>query len=264
VLFRSIFSSDGSIGSIDRSKTIETGLISCVSESEKYRLRFVSIKPKSTLYSTFSSLFAVLILSLLSILALEFVIIRFFLRRFLRPLKHLEEIAGETSPSPPGRTESISLQEVDIALSAITGLRHQNEELSKENHLFRTISTEILKKNRNDAGVDSPLIDKMDSYIRDNYGNRNFSTKILADQFNMSVSNLSHYFKKRHQGITISDTINILRMETACNCLINTDLTLQEIIDRIGYCEVSAFIRKFKETYGCTPGEYRKKSTTSL
>lgn len=93
-------------------------------------------------------------------------------------------------------------------------------------------------------------------YINNNYHNYNFSIKLLASELGISVSNLSHYFK-REKGINISEYINSLRLDEAKRLLLETDLTLTEIAKRINYSHVSSFTKKFKISENMTPREYR-------
>lgn len=101
-------------------------------------------------------------------------------------------------------------------------------------------------------------IDDIKACLIKEYAHPNFSIKLMADRFGMSISNLSHFYKKK-VGVNISETVNDLRMEAACRLLKNTDLPLVELVDKIGYQQVSAFIKKFKRAYGYTPKEYREK-----
>ena len=60
-------------------------------------------------------------------------------------------------------------------------------------------------------------------------------------------------------GENLKSYITRLRMEEAKKLLTQTALPLYEIVSRIGYLDVSSFIRKFKKEVGMTPGEYREK-----
>ncbi|KRG12806.1 hypothetical protein ACA29_10365 [Lederbergia galactosidilytica] len=68
------------------------------------------------------------------------------------------------------------------------------------------------------------------------------------------------YFKK-HTGETILQHLNRLRMEQTKYLLKTSDLQIKVIAIRVGYSDVSSFIRKFKQQEKMTPGEFRKKYT---
>ncbi len=103
----------------------------------------------------------------------------------------------------------------------------------------------------------SALTERIYSYINDNCNDYNFSVQGMADHFGMSSPNLSHYFKCQ-TGQTISDHVNHLKIETAKELLKTSDCKLKDVVEKVGYSDVSSFIKKFKQLSGTTPGEYRK------
>ncbi|MBA4166093.1 MAG: helix-turn-helix transcriptional regulator [Chitinophagaceae bacterium] len=50
-----------------------------------------------------------------------------------------------------------------------------------------------------------------------------------------------------------------LRMDMACDMLVEQQVSVQYIADEIGYKNPSSFIKKFKELFGMTPLKYRRK-----
>ncbi|MGV2685834.1 helix-turn-helix domain-containing protein, partial [Clostridium perfringens] len=48
-----------------------------------------------------------------------------------------------------------------------------------------------------------------------------------------------------------------IRMKEAKRLLTETDYSVQEIAERVGYAHAISFTRVFKRTAGVTPGEYR-------
>ncbi len=96
------------------------------------------------------------------------------------------------------------------------------------------------------------------SYVNQHFYEETLSVKTVADCFDMSVSNLSHYFKK-YTGDTISEYIALLRFERAKELLRTTDMVLSDICAQCGYLHLSTFMRQFKAREGCTPSIYRAK-----
>ncbi|WP_054958656.1 helix-turn-helix domain-containing protein [Paenibacillus dakarensis] len=84
------------------------------------------------------------------------------------------------------------------------------------------------------------------------------SLDILAQKFNMSPTYLSGYIKE-NTGSNFSEHLNAIRIRKAKELLETTDLSIQEIGTRIGYRNVTSFIRMFKKETGHPPGDYRKK-----
>jgi len=101
------------------------------------------------------------------------------------------------------------------------------------------------------------LIEQIMPYISQHYGESDFSVQKIADHFSLSLSYLSRYFKEQ-TGRTIMDYLNELRIDQAKHLLRTNDESVKEIVQQVGYYDVSSFIRKFKQSVGVTPGEYRK------
>ncbi len=99
-------------------------------------------------------------------------------------------------------------------------------------------------------------VDKIKAYILDNYTDPDFSLQLLADHFHVSNSYLSWFFKQNY-GMTVLDYTTSLKMDLATR-LLQQGLTLQQVSLQVGYINVSSFIRRFKQTMGMTPGEYKK------
>lgn len=132
---------------------------------------------------------------------------------------------------------------------------HTLDELSS---LVQKICFDMCDSLRNlDNMEESTLLNRMICYVEKNYNQYTFSVQGMADDFGMSSSNLSHYFKEQTHK-TLSEYTKNLRIEKAKDLLKNTDRNLQDIVESIGYSDVSSFIKKFRQLVGSTPGEYRK------
>ena len=86
--------------------------------------------------------------------------------------------------------------------------------------------------------------------------NEDISLEAISEALHFNPKYFSRKFKKV-SGTTISAFLTISRMEAASNLLRKTDLSLELIAEQTGYRTTQYFGRKFKETYGVTPGEYR-------
>jgi AraC-like DNA-binding protein len=123
--------------------------------------------------------------------------------------------------------------------------------------LVKHISEDICRivADRKESG-NTDLAGKMMAYMQEHYGSNQLSLQQVADAFKMSSSYLSRYFKDQ-TGQTVTQYIQALRMEKAKELLRAGADNLQDVVERIGYGSVSGFIRKFKESEGVTPGEFR-------
>ena len=85
------------------------------------------------------------------------------------------------------------------------------------------------------------------------------SLEEVGERLHFNAKYLSRKFKAI-TGTTINDYITRIRMENAVNLLNQGDDSIERVARKCGYKATQYFIRRFKETYGITPGEYRKES----
>ena len=64
---------------------------------------------------------------------------------------------------------------------------------------------------------------------------------------------------KKYLNTTPHDFLIDYKLRYAENLLQTSDMSLQDIIEAVGYSSSSAFIRNFKSKYCCTPMKYKKK-----
>ena len=103
------------------------------------------------------------------------------------------------------------------------------------------------------------IIPRVIAYIDENITEYELSVGFIADQFDISVSNLSHQFKAR-MNCTISGYITEKKLAYAGERLLTTDENVSSIAESLGYSQATSFIRKFKQFYGVTPTEYRNQN----
>ena len=77
------------------------------------------------------------------------------------------------------------------------------------------------------------------------------------DDFGMAMTNLCHYYRSAFNQ-TILDYATEYRIEKACMLLQESNLSIVEISERVGYATPSGFIRRFKQLKGITPGKYNQ------
>lgn len=82
---------------------------------------------------------------------------------------------------------------------------------------------------------------------------------VLADKFNISKRQLLRMAKKQY-SITLHQAIIIKRLDTAKKMLLESEQTIIEISNAVGFTTVSSFYRNFKRQFGMTPIEFRKQN----
>jgi YesN/AraC family two-component response regulator len=93
-------------------------------------------------------------------------------------------------------------------------------------------------------------------YIELHYGNCTLTS--VAKEFNFNPNYLGNMLKER-TGKKFIELVQMQRMIQASTMLINTDKKIDEIAYEIGYESTSFLYRKFKEHFGQTPHQFRKK-----
>ncbi|MBM6994399.1 response regulator [Paenibacillus sp. DXFW5] len=86
----------------------------------------------------------------------------------------------------------------------------------------------------------------------------NLTLKQIAQQFAFSPNYLGHLFKEE-TGQGFSEMLTELRMKRARELLRDPKVKIYEVAGQVGYRYMPYFSRQFKETFGMTPMEFRKR-----
>lgn len=95
------------------------------------------------------------------------------------------------------------------------------------------------------------------------YISKNLSVELgisdICEKINLAPSTLTRKFRKE-TGMSVGEYIDKLIMFRAERALISSDCSILEISEEFGFCDQFYFSRRFKEKYGISPREYRKKT----
>jgi two-component system response regulator YesN len=94
-------------------------------------------------------------------------------------------------------------------------------------------------------------------FIHENYTENGLCLDMLAEELNLTSKYLSKVFKEQ-VGCRFGDYVRQIRIKNAKKLLIDTDMTIKEIVSEIGYGDTANFIRTFRIFEGVTPGDFRK------
>ena len=115
-----------------------------------------------------------------------------------------------------------------------------------------------------DIGQDHPeqeLTFTVLSYIEEHYRDGELST--LAASLNYDLYWLSRLIKNT-TGKTYTELLQEKRLNQAAWLLDTTTLSITDIALDVGYSNFSYFYRIFRQKFGCSPREYRKRQTPAL
>lgn len=104
------------------------------------------------------------------------------------------------------------------------------------------------------------LLEDAERYIRQNFQNEEISLNTVAASVNISPNHFSTIFSQE-TGRTFVEYLTFVRMEKAKELLRNTNRKTSDIAYEVGYRDAHYFSYIFKKTQGCTPREYRMRST---
>lgn len=93
------------------------------------------------------------------------------------------------------------------------------------------------------------------AYIEENY--ENCTLQEMGKKFGMHGNYLTALLKEK-TGRSFVEHIQEQKLKKARTLLKNTDISITELIPMCGYNNLNFFYKKFKETEGCTPAQYRK------
>lgn len=137
------------------------------------------------------------------------------------------------------------------------------EEISRMDNMIdlknyiKSLTTRVINKVHNvNEKKASTLIQQIQQYIQENISSE-LSLSSVAKKFYVSSSHLCRLFKKESNQ-TFVEYITRVRMEYAMKLLLETDLKVYEIGEKIGIKDSHYFSILFKKYAGCSVNEFRK------
>ena len=99
-------------------------------------------------------------------------------------------------------------------------------------------------------------------YCEEHYSDYQLPFSLLADQFHLSKSSISKYFKA-NSGVNFSAYIERLRLTQAKKLILDNTMPIKEIAEKVGYQNITTFYNAFRKIENCTPTEWRLKRAIS-
>ncbi len=101
----------------------------------------------------------------------------------------------------------------------------------------------------------SDKLDKVEAFLM-NHFIQDISVNDLASHLYISESSVRRLFQK-HYKESFSQRLKKIRLNVACDLLINTSLPVNLILEKVGYDNQANFNRQFKSYKQVTPTQYR-------
>ena len=163
-------------------------------------------------------------------------------------LKIAEKIQQINSIKQDGVVRALLIQGLVHVILALEIQQHTDDVNNRENQLGSLTTKEI------------DIIKQASTFIERNFDSQ-ISISLLCSEFGISPSKLQEGFKQMH-GRTVTDYIRTVRVQKAEGYLRNTDMNISEVVYSIGFSSRSYFSKIFKESYNCSPSEYKAAQIT--
>jgi AraC-like DNA-binding protein len=118
---------------------------------------------------------------------------------------------------------------------------------------YRLLSNVQMQGQDDDAGLEQ--INAVVDRITGDLAGQLLASSVAAE-IGMSESRFSRFFR-RATGNTFTDFVNLVRVNRACQLLMETDRQVTRICYEVGFNNVANFNRRFREIKGMTPSEFR-------
>jgi AraC-like DNA-binding protein len=146
-------------------------------------------------------------------------------------------------------TKPFSAKELKVR---VKNLIYQRRELRK-----KFSSSLIIKPSEvSTVSIDQAFLGNVMQIIESNFENEQFSVDILADQLNMSISQLNRKLNALIDQPP-GQLIRKFRLQRAADHLKLNSGTVAEICYKVGFNDQAYFSRAFKKQFGVSPSEYK-------
>src|SRR5690349_21612355 len=113
------------------------------------------------------------------------------------------------------------------------------------------------------TNIEGDFLSQITAVIEKNIASEQFGVSELADEMNMSRSNLLRKVKK-DTNLSVSQLISQVRLKRGMELLRKSSLNVSEVSHQVGFSSTSYFIKCFREYYGYPPGEVGKRREEKL
>lgn len=125
-----------------------------------------------------------------------------------------------------------------------------------QEHIYEKVTQQV--NNVNISEEDKDFLEKCTKVVQNHLQNDQFSISILADDMNMSHSNLYKKIKKV-SGYSVNNFVRFIRLKKAAEMMIKTNMNINEIAYSTGFKDMKYFRTQFSKMYDITPSEYIKR-----
>ncbi|RAW13442.1 AraC family transcriptional regulator [Paenibacillus taichungensis] len=163
------------------------------------------------------------------------------------------EISGMTK-----EVQEIWMRDGLPRLSKIIDECHSLEQMREESLTVLNSFFTDLKEAQN-RRLHAATIRDMRKMIEEQYANPNMSLEYLSSIFNINGKYVSKLFREE-TGQKFVDFLIDIRLQAAKRLLTETQGSMQEVAEKVGYTSAISFSRVFKKVVGYSPSEFREEA----
>lgn len=141
-----------------------------------------------------------------------------------------------------------------IDIESFTDEVNRTESLEELEEIAAEYSKTVSEKLGN-SGADS-IVKRMGVFIQKNYS-KDLKLEAIAKMFGYNSAYLGKIYKKATEE-SFNTTLDKVRIANAKKLLMNTDLKVYQVSEKVGYYNIDYFYSKFKKYVGLTPKEFKK------
>ncbi|MCD8039191.1 MAG: AraC family transcriptional regulator [Lachnospiraceae bacterium] len=101
------------------------------------------------------------------------------------------------------------------------------------------------------------LLENAIEYVEKNYHN-NFKIEDLANVCHMSETHFRRVFQEK-MNMTPIEYVNFVRIKKACELIDKTDISMEDVAEKVGFITPSTFNRNFRRIIGTSPYQWKKR-----
>lgn len=94
-------------------------------------------------------------------------------------------------------------------------------------------------------------------YVEKNYSS-NFKIADLANECHMSETHFRRIFQEK-MNMTPIEYVNFVRVKKACDLIDKTDISMEDVAEKVGFVTPSTFNRNFRRIIGTSPYQWKKR-----
>lgn len=132
----------------------------------------------------------------------------------------------------------------------------QAEDLSVIKTMFIGAAAEIITYLHESDSQYTPVVKQILTEVQEHY-EEDMNLKTLSYKYHMNASYLGQIFQKE-VGCSFAQYLSNTKNAAAKDLILNTNMKIHDIAEKVGYTDTSYFYRKFKQCYGVSPASLRE------